>query len=133
MKIINVFAVYGDYGNAGGGSLIGVFDSIERAETSAKGRGSLDCGGDGQVVDRRAIQDGKDFYLLALNCPISMNEELIPDTRYNSESHSIVVTEINDTIEFIKLFRKNTKMSLSRNNLKDLFKFIVIGHYCLVF
>jgi len=112
MNIIDVYAVYGDFGNFGSGNLIGIFDSIKQAEKVAKGRGSLDCGGDGKVVERRAIQDGKDFYLLELNFPILMNKDINPDPRCESGSYSIIVTKINNSLEFMKLFRKKTCLSL---------------------
>lgn len=84
MNIVDVFAVYGDFGNAGGGILIGVFDDIKQAEKAAEGRGSLDCGGDGHIIERKAIQDNKDFYLLELDFPISINKELTPNPRYRN-------------------------------------------------
>ena len=112
MNIVDVYAVYGDYGNVGDGTLIGIFDNIQQAERVSQGRGSLDCGGDGQVVERRAIQDGKDFYLLELNFPISINTDINPNVRCSDVSYSIVITEINNVIEFMKLFRRKTAMSL---------------------
>jgi ribosomal protein L7/L12 len=112
MNMVDVFAVYGDFGNFGDGTLIGVFDNIKEAEKSAKGRGSLDCGGDGHIKERKAIQDGEEFYLLELNFPISINKELSPDPRYKEESYSIVVTRINNSVEFMKILRKRTGISL---------------------
>jgi len=62
MKIIDVFAVYGDFGNVGDGAIIGIFDNELKAKEIAKGRGSLDCGGDGNVVRKKAVKDGEDLY-----------------------------------------------------------------------
>lgn len=73
MNIVDVFTVYGDFGNVGCGELIGIFDDIEKAEKVAKGRGSLDCGGDGDVRIRKAIKDGDDFYLIKPDFPLSIN------------------------------------------------------------
>lgn len=80
MKIVNVFAVYGDFPNGGGKPLIGIFDNQEQAGKTAKGRGSLDCGGDGYVEEKKAVQDGDNFYLI-VSKPLALNEELIPNPR----------------------------------------------------
>jgi hypothetical protein len=112
MNIVNVFAVYGDFGNFGDGTLIGVFDDINQAEKAAKGRGSLDCGGDGHIKERKAIQDGKDFYLLELNFAISINKELSTNPRDREESYSVVVTKVNNSLEFMRILRRRTGMSI---------------------
>lgn len=122
MEIIDVFAVYGDFGNFGSGTLIGIFDNIEQAKKTSKGRGSLDCGGDAEIQERRAIKDGSDLYLLELNFPVSVNAELCPDPRHQHESYRIIITEINDTIEFMQCFRKKTNLSLRETRkFMDLF------------
>lgn len=80
MKIVNVFAVYGDFPNGGGRSLIGIFDSLGQARKIAKGRGSLDCGGDGYVEEKKAVQDGDNFYLVQ-SVPVALNKELVSNPR----------------------------------------------------
>jgi len=113
MEIIDVFAVYGDFGNCDfKGTLIGIFDNAAQAEKISKGRGSLDCGGNAIIVDKKAIRDGDDIYLMELNFPTSINKELTPNPRYISEEYSIIVTDVKEKIEFMRLIRRMTGMSL---------------------
>ncbi len=112
MNIIDVFAVYGDFGNFGEGVLIGIFDNREAAEQAAKGRGSLDCGGDGKIKEKKAIQDGEKIYLLKYEEPVSINEIVTPDPRMKEELFAVVIKEIKGRTQFMKILRKHTSMSV---------------------
>ena len=101
-EIIDVFCVYGDYGDRGGGALIGVFNNEKAANEAANGRGSLDCGGDGEVVKRKAIfVPPDDFFLLESNELIQFNKVLFQRTEHacNLEGSPYFVKEVD--------FRKN--------------------------
>lgn len=74
-QLVDIFVVKGDYGNAGGGALIGVFTDEEVATRAARGRGSMDCGGDGRVSPRKALEVDGSYYLLdeQSQAPITVN------------------------------------------------------------
>lgn len=111
LNIIDVFAVYGDYGNIGNGRLIGFFDDNKMAELAAKNRGSLDCGGDGQVIKRKGIKNGNDVYLIESFSPI--NSVIIPPrTELEPYWYSVMVTDIIDSLKFMFVLRRVTGMSL---------------------
>ena len=111
LDIIDVFAVYGDYGNVGSGSLIGVFEDEGDACEAAKGRGSLDCGGDGSVHKRKGVRSGEEVYLLETDSPVGLNAVARPDPRQRC-SFGIVVTSVSDLVKFIQIVRRRTGMSL---------------------
>lgn len=113
LSIIDVFAVVGDFGNCGDGSLLGVFTDENKAISASKGRGSLDCGGDGRVESRKAIkyQDGK-VNLLALDFPISLNTIVTPNPRDGNYKFKIKLSNVKQPIQFMTILRRRTGMSL---------------------
>jgi len=112
-QIIDVLAVYGDYGNVGNGHLIGVFTERNQAEKAAKGRGSLDCGGDGRIEERKAIREVTgEVHLLELNFPIMCNTVVLPDPRHYVCDFCIMVTSVLKPIDFIRAVRRRTGMGL---------------------
>jgi len=61
-----VYEVEGDFANVGGGRTLGVFKTEVEALEASRGCGSCDCGGDGVVKRRLAVEDGEGgLYLLA--------------------------------------------------------------------
>jgi len=111
LNIIGVFAVYGDYGNFGDGCLIGIFDDRKMAELAAKNRGSLDCGGDGQVKEKKGIKDGNNIHLIESSSLI--NSVIIPPrSEFKPYWYNIVVTNIIDSLKFMFVLRRLTGMSL---------------------
>jgi hypothetical protein len=111
LKIIDVFAVYGDFGNIGGGCLIGIFEDKNQAEKASNGRGSLDCGGDGKVLNRKAIKvNNNEFYLLELDFPIKANIVLYNKV-LSETTFKVKVVGIKDAIRFMRFIRSKTEMS----------------------
>ena len=118
IEIIDVFAVYVDYGNVGDADLIGVFSARPSANRAAERRGSLDGAGNGRVEERKGIKIGDEVYLLELNFPIKLNAVVRPDPREFEVFYGILVTSINNHLEFMKVVRKRTGMGLKE--VKDL-------------
>lgn len=113
-NIIDVYAVYGDSGNVGSGCLIGVFTEEKLATSAAVGRGNLDCGGDGDVQKRKAVQCGDEIYLLELDFSIRTNVILKADPRnYSQYRFCLYVKSINKPIDFMRVVRRKTGMTLA--------------------
>jgi len=112
MKIIDVFAVYGDYGNIGSGNLIGIFTNEVKALAAAKGRGSLDCGGDGRIEKRLGIKLGEKINLLELGFFVTLDTVVSPDPRYIVESWTIRITSVKKPIDFMVVYRRRTGCAL---------------------
>lgn len=74
MTIIKAFAVIGDQGNIGPGSVLGIFTDPDVAKANAKGRGSLDCGGNGEVREYEAVQFEDGSVRLLTGRPMILNE-----------------------------------------------------------
>ena len=64
MKLIQVWIVEGDFGNVGGGKVLGIFKDKAVAKENSKGCGSLDCGGDGRVVEGLAFEEAGEYFLV---------------------------------------------------------------------
>tara|TARA_R110000824_G_scaffold12226_7_gene53678 strand:- start:74151 stop:74660 length:510 start_codon:yes stop_codon:yes gene_type:complete len=107
--IIKVFAAYGDYHQVGGGSLLGVFREESSANDAVKGRGSLDCGGDGNVEERSAmiLSNGK-INLLDLDFFIELDKVVTPNPRYVSVEFDIKIKDIKKPIDFMVVYRRKT-------------------------
>jgi len=122
LEIIDVFAVYGDGCNIGIGSLIGVFENENDASKTTVGRGNVDFGGtdggsrgNGVVVNKKAIRIEDEIYLLELNHSVKINKILRePTTGYidGDRYFGIMVTGVSDAINFMKVVRKRTGMTL---------------------
>ena len=114
-NIIDVFAVYGDACNVGGGILIGIFEKENEALAAAVGRGNIDTGwGNGNVVKKKAIKIDDEVYLLELDHSVKINHVLKErfDTPIEQYSFGIIVTDIKSAINFMKVVRKRTGMTL---------------------
>lgn len=79
-NLIDVYVVEGDFGNIGPGAIIGVYTEEGPAQKVAKGRGSMDCGGDGHVNKYKGYTEGDRVYLIGE--PFELNKVIIPDPRY---------------------------------------------------
>jgi hypothetical protein len=112
LNIVDVFAVYGDFGNIGNGCLIGVFDNKDMAESAAKDRGSLDCGGNGHIENRKGIKDEDTIYLIE-SCSLvnSIIKPLEPESKIFY--YNILVTNIIDPVKFLWTLRSRTGADLS--------------------
>jgi hypothetical protein len=114
-KLIDVFLVRGEFGCVGDGALLGVFSSEKRAQEESIGRGSLDCGGDGCVEKRKAIQfSDKSINILSLDLPVACDTVLIEDPRCKaSEIRKMHIKDVVKPIELMAFLRKKTGYSLS--------------------
>lgn len=67
LEKVKMWAVRGDFGNVGNGTILGVFDTESIAKQNAVGCGSLDCGGDGHVEQVWALFDDytEEVYVIA--------------------------------------------------------------------
>lgn len=118
-NIINVFAVYGDSCNIGIGTLIGIFERENDACKAAIGRGEYDVTATdygrktGTVIPKKAIKINDEIYLLELEYPVKLNTILRePPNPLEDLSFGIRVVNIKDPINFMRVIRKNTGMSL---------------------
>lgn len=122
LNIIDVFAVYGDDCNIGKGTLIGIFERANDASKATIGRGSIESAGvcdgesrhNGIVINKKAIKVGEEVYLLELDHAVKINQIVRPYPKNFNEQpdFGIVVIEIKNTIEFMKVVRKRTGMDL---------------------
>ena len=129
LKLIDVFAVYGDSVNIGRGKLIGVYQEEKHAKKAIVGRGSLDCAslpyervsgerGNATIEKKKAIKINEEIYLLEIDHLVKLNIELIADRRVSTciwEEPKIYfkvkVIYVSDPIEFMKFIREKTGMS----------------------
>jgi hypothetical protein len=124
IDLYDVYVVYGDGVNVGS-SLLGVFSTETQAIKCAQGRGNLDTGtGDGYVEKHKCIKDGDKIYLLALDFPIDCDKILVPDPRKMQTSYKILIKNVDPSkaIDFLKVFRKRTGMSLKES--KDFLDYV---------
>jgi ribosomal protein L7/L12 len=99
--------------------IIGIFEVRNMAESAAKGRGNLDCGGDGKIEERKGVRDGDKVYLLELDYPIKCNMVVNKDPRNEKYTYGIMVTEVTNPISFMRIVRRRTEMGLKE--VKDLY------------
>jgi ribosomal protein L7/L12 len=130
VSLIDVFAVYGDYGNIGDGILIGVFENENLALKAALGRGNMDCrptslpnghSNDGNIVKKKAVKVNDEVYLLEvshlvkLNTVLTVNKRVswcVPEETTPYFKVKLIDVGINKQIEFMKFVRCKTGMSL---------------------
>lgn len=76
MGLKTVYEMRGDFPGIGDGRTLGIFETEEEALAAAKGCGSCDCGGDGIVFRRLAVEERGRFYLLSeLSYELGVAEE----------------------------------------------------------
>jgi hypothetical protein len=121
--IIPVYVVEGDFGNVGGGKVLGLFEDKAVAEENAKGCGSLDCGGDGIVRAGHALR-APDGVLYLLHSPTrfalnSMGFSTAKQTHQGQDHHPEwephwveKVRNAHDILQAIRIIRQHTGMSL---------------------
>jgi len=111
-----VYEVEGDFGNVGPGRTLGVFETEGEALEAAKGCGSCDCGGDGVVNRRLAVDDGEGgVYLLASKRAwrlgeMGASEAKAIHSRPDDEAAELVLTEVGDRVAAIRALRTASGM-----------------------
>jgi ribosomal protein L7/L12 len=130
LKLIDVFAVYGDSENANRGMLIGVYEEEEHANIAVIGRGCVNNSnvpyaiasgerGNGTIEKKKAIKINNEIYLLEVDHLIKLNTELIADKRVSScigeekqTYFKVKLTYVGEIIELMKFIRVETGMDL---------------------
>jgi ribosomal protein L7/L12 len=117
LNFVDVYVVVGDYGNAGGGAVIGVFTNRDAADTAKIGRGSIDCGGNGRVDIRKGYIDGDNVYLVS--GPMHLNCVLIPRKVYPKEDKvffDVMITHVGeDPIAVLRAVKALTNFDAKRS------------------
>lgn len=111
-KIIDVYALYGDQGNIGGGILLGIFTDKEKAERASIGRGSMDCGGNGKVKEKKAFQTELGLFLLEKETAMEDGKVILRGGKEES-FYEIHVTSIKRMLDFMKFVRGETGITLT--------------------
>lgn len=113
MKPTKVYAVYGDFGNIGHGSLLGISLDKSEATMMANGRGSLDCGGHGRVCEVMAISTEDGWYVLQNEEPLRLGEMApCPYSKCCSYDVWLIKPDPIRVISAIKVVRELTGMFL---------------------
>jgi hypothetical protein len=119
MEVFDIYAVYGDFGNVGNGPLLGIYENEADAQKASIGRGSKDCGGNGEVVKKLCVKiDDRNVYLIETPNTFPLNTVLIEKETFEDDDPlvQVRVKTIMDRFQFMKIAKESCGLNNKQVN-----------------